>query len=217
MKKNTVQFIEENKIIAICRGIYGQNLVDLVSALYEGGVKLVEVTFNQGDKDCINKTSEAIKLLTSTFNGKVSIGAGTVVTLEQVFAAKSAGAEYIISPNVNTKVIEAANQLDMVTIPGAMTPTEILDAHFAGADFVKLFPAGSLGLTYAKDLLGPINNVKLIATAGITPDNLGDFLKLGYSGAGISSYLTDKNLVNENKFDILKKHAEELVAIAKGL
>ena len=215
MKEKIVQFIEENKIIAICRGIYGQNLVDLVSALCEGGVKLVEVTFDQGDKDCIKKTSEAIKLLTSTFSGKVKVGAGTVVTLEQVFAAKSAGAEYILSPNVNKEVVQAANQLGMVTIPGAMTPTEILEAHFAGADFVKLFPAGTLGLTYAKDLLGPINNVKFIATAGVTPDNLGEFLKLGFSGAGISSYLTSKNLVNEKKFDILKEHAEELVAISK--
>lgn len=217
MKESIVKFIEENKIIAICRGIYAQDLVNLVSALSEGGVKLVEVTFDQGDKDCINKTSEAIKLLTSTFKGEVKIGAGTVVTLEQVFVAKNAGAEYILSPNVNKEIVQAANQLGMVTIPGAMTPTEILEAHFAGADFVKLFPAGTLGLTYAKDLLGPINNVKFIATAGVTPDNLGEFLKLGFAGAGISSYLTNKKLVNENKFDILKEHAKELVAISKEL
>ncbi|MNI67169.1 KHG/KDPG aldolase [compost metagenome] len=116
---------------------------------------------------------------------------------------------------MNKEIVQAANQLGMVTIPGAMTPTEILEAHFAGADFVKLFPAGTLGLTYAKDLLGPINNVKFIATAGVTPDNLGEFLKLGFAGAGISSYLTNKKLVNENKFDILKEHAKELVAISK--
>lgn len=215
MKKKIVKFIEDNKIIAICRGIYGQALVDLVSALNEGGVKLVEVTFDQGDKDCINKTSEAIELLASTFKGEVKVGAGTVVTLEQVFAAKNAGAEYILSPNVNKEVIKAANELGLVTIPGAMTPTEIIEGHFAGADFIKLFPAGTLGISYAKDILGPINNVKFIATAGVTPDNLGDFLKLGFAGAGISSYLTNKNLVKEKKFDVLKQHAVELVSISK--
>jgi Entner-Doudoroff aldolase len=215
MKEKLISFIESNKIIAICRGIYGENLVKLVSALSEGGVKLVEVTFDQGDKDCISKTSGAISLLSSTFKGEVKVGAGTVVTVEQVAAAKDAGAEYIISPNTNKEIIQTANGYNLVTIPGAMTATEILEAHFAGADFVKLFPAGTLGLTYAKDILGPINNVRFIATAGVTPDNLGDFLKLGFAGAGISSYLTNKKLVSEGKFDVLTEHAKELVAIAK--
>lgn len=215
MKEEVVNFIEANKIIAICRGIYGENLLKLVSAINEGGVKLVEVTFDQGDADCINKTSEAIKMLASTFKGKVKVGAGTVVTCEQVHAAKAAGAEYIIAPNTDKEVIKAANELGLVTIPGAATATEILQAHYAGADFVKLFPAGTLGLTYAKDILGPINNVRLIATAGVTPENLGDFLGLGFAGAGISGYLTNKKLISEGKFDILKEHAKELVGIAQ--
>lgn len=215
MKKDVINFIESNKVIAICRGIYGETLVKLINALNKGGVKLVEVTFDQGDKDCIIKTSEAIKLLVSTFKGEVKVGAGTVVTLEQAVAAKDAGAEFILSPNTNKEIIRAANGLGMVTIPGAMTATEILEAHFAGADFVKLFPAGTLGVTYAKDILGPINNVKFVATAGVTPDNLGDFLKIGFAGAGISSYLTNKKLIGEGKFDVLTEHAKELMDIVK--
>jgi 2-dehydro-3-deoxyphosphogluconate aldolase/(4S)-4-hydroxy-2-oxoglutarate aldolase len=215
MKEKLVEFIESHKIIAICRGIYGENLVKLISALNKGGVKLVEVTFDQGDKDCISKTSEAISLLSSTFKGEVKVGAGTVVTVEQAMAAKNAGAEYVISPNTNTKIIQTANENGLVTIPGAMTATEILEAHFAGADFVKLFPAATLGLSYAKDILSPINNVRFIATAGVNPSNLGDFLKLGFAGAGISSYLTNKKLIAEGKFDVLTEHAKELVAIAK--
>ena len=215
MKEKLVEFIEANKIIAICRGIYGENLVKLISALSKGGVKLVEVTFDQGDKDCISKTSGAISLLNSTFKGEVKVGAGTVVTVEQAMAAKNAGAEYVISPNTNTEIIKTANENGLVTIPGAMTATEILEAHFAGADFVKLFPAATLGLAYAKDILSPINNVKFIATAGVNPDNLGDFLKLGFAGAGISSYLTNKKLIAEGKFDVLTEHAKELVSIAK--
>jgi len=216
MKQEVVKFIEDNKIIAICRGIYGDKLVQLVESLYKGGVKLVEVTFDQNDEDCVKNTSEAISLLVSRFEGKVKIGAGTVITAEQVFAAKNAGAEYILSPNADVEIVKIANQVGLVTIPGAMTATEIIAAHKAGADFVKLFPAGTLGLNYAKDLLGPINNVKFIATAGVTPENLGDFLALGFAGAGISNYLTNKKLINAGEFDTLTEHAKELVKIANA-
>lgn len=214
MKKDVIKFIEENKIIAICRGIYGEKLVKLVQSLYEGGVKLVEVTFDQNDVDCIEKTAEAIKTLNLKFGEKIKVGAGTVIKPAQVFAAKSAGAEYILSPNADIEILKIANDLDLVTIPGAMTPTEILEAHHAGADFVKLFPAGTLGLNYAKDLMGPINNVKFIATAGVTPDNLGEFLKLGFVGAGISNYITNKKMIEDGEFEVLTNHAKELVEIA---
>ncbi len=214
LKKDIIKFIEENKIIAICRGIYGEKLVQLVQALYDGGVKLVEITFDQNDENCLEKTSEAISTLVSKFDGKVKIGAGTVVTPAQVFAAKNAGAEYILSPNSDSEIIKIANEVDLVTIPGAMTPTEILAAHHAGADFVKLFPAATLGVKYVKDILGPINNVKFIATAGVTPDNLGDFLNLGFVGAGISSYITNKSMVNAGEFETLTEHAKELIKIA---
>lgn len=213
MKKDVIKFIEDNKIIAICRGIYGDKLINLVKALNEGGVKLVEVTFDQNDDKCIEKTSQAIKSLVEAFKGEVKIGAGTVITAEQVFAAKNAGAEYILSPNANTKIVRLANEIGLVTIPGAMTATEIIDVHQAGADFVKLFPAGYLGINYVKDILGPINNVKFIATAGVTPDNLCEFMNLGFVGAGISNYLTNKNSVNAGDFDILTEHAKELMSI----
>ena len=215
MKKDVIKFIEENKIIAICRGIYGEKLVQLVKALYEGGVKLVEVTFDQKDVNCIEKTAEAIKTISSKFGGEIKVGAGTVVK-PAFFAAKNAGAEYILSPNADIEILKIANDLDLVTIPGAMTPSEILEAHNAGADFIKLFPAGTLGLKYAKDIMGPINNVKFIATAGVTPDNLGEFLKLGFVGAGISNYITNKKMVEAGEFEVLTNHAIELVEIAKN-
>lgn len=215
MKKDIINFIEENKIIAICRGIYGEKLVQLVEALYDGGVKLVEVTFDQGDEKCIEKTSEAIKELNARFSGKVKFGAGTVITTEQVYAAKNSGAEYILSPNSDIEIIKIANELGLVTIPGAMTPTEILSAHKAGADFIKLFPAGTLGLKYVKDILGPINNVKFIAAAGVTPENLKDFLNLGFVGAGISNYITNKDMVNSGEFEVLTSHAKEIMEISK--
>lgn len=219
MGKDTKAFIVEHQIIAICRGIYGEELVNLADALYKGGVRLIEVTFDQSDPDCENKTKEAIRLLVREFGGKVKVGAGTVVTGKQVFTAKDAGAEFILSPNTDVDIIRTAKDLKLVTIPGAMTPTEVLKAYYAGADLIKLFPAGTLGIQYAKDLLGPINHVSFIATAGITPENLKTFLELGFAGAGVSSYLTSKELVKSGAFDTLTEHARELteiVAKAKG-
>lgn len=216
MKENLREYIERNKVIAICRGTYGEKLIQLVTALEKGGVKLVEVTFDQGDKDCLKKTSEAIASLVENFQGKVCVGAGTVVTEEQVKIACKAGAEYIISPNTNPKVIKKTKELGMLSMPGALTPSEILSAHEAGADYVKVFPVGALGLGYIKDIRGPINHVKLVATAGVTPNNLEDYLDAGFSGFGISGYLTNKELIEAGKFDVLTEHAKELVDIVES-
>ncbi|MGX7196934.1 bifunctional 4-hydroxy-2-oxoglutarate aldolase/2-dehydro-3-deoxy-phosphogluconate aldolase [Enterococcus olivae] len=207
------EFIEEKKIIAIVRGTYGEELLELVTALEKGGVQLVEVTFDQGDENNLKKTPAAIASLVESFQGKVKVGAGTVVTVEQVEAAYHAGAEYIISPNTNSDVIKRTKELGLVSIPGALTPSEILGAHEAGADFVKVFPVRALGIDYIKDVRGPINHVKLIATAGVTPENLADYLDTGFSGAGISNYLTDKKLIAAGEFSVLTEHAENLMRI----
>ena len=213
MKVAIGEFIEKNKVIAICRGTYGNQLIQLVSALKEGGVKLVEVTFDQGDPECLTKTSNAISSLVKEFGEEVRIGAGTVLSLEQVEAAYNAGAEYMISPNTNPEVIKRTKELNLISIPGAFSPSEIIAAHEAGADFVKLFPVRALGMGYVKDILGPINYIKLIATAGVTPENLADYLDLGFSGAGISGYLTDKRLIEAGDFHTIKEHAAEMMRI----
>jgi len=113
-------------------------------------------------------------------------------------------------------VIRYTKQQGLVSIPGAMTPSEILQAHDCGADFVKLFPAATLGLRYAKDIMAPISHVKLIATAGITEENFGQFLDLGFVGAGISGRLTEKRLIEEKNWDELTKRAEAFARIAQG-
>lgn len=213
-KDEMIKFIEKNKIIAICRGIYEDELLYLVEAISSGGIKLVEITFDQSDPECLKKTTAAIRLINERFKGKVEVGAGTVIKTEQVIEAYNAGAKYIISPNIDKEIIKLTNQLEMVSIPGGTTSTEILQADSLKADFVKLFPAGTLGVKYAKDLMGPINHVKLIATAGITAQNLPGFLALGFKGAGISSYLTSKDFIENDKLNTLKSHAIELTELA---
>ena len=212
---NVLDFIQTHKVITICRKVYGEDLKNLAAALCAGGVKLIEVTFDQADPDCIAKTAEAITMMNKEFEGKMLFGAGTVLSEEQVKAAADAGAAYIISPNVNEKVIKATKNLGMISIPGAMTPTEIIAAHELGADIVKLFPAGYLGFRYIKDILGPISHVKLCATGGVTEETWGQYLDLGFVGAGISSRLCDKKCIAAGDWDEITRRAAAFTEITQ--
>ncbi|KYZ76658.1 2-dehydro-3-deoxyphosphogluconate aldolase [Anaerosporomusa subterranea] len=214
MDKETAGFIRRHKVIAICRRLYGPDLLSLASALSQGGVNMLEVTFDQSDPECIKKTSEAIRSLLEKFGSCMEIGAGTVLTKEQVMAAKDAGASYIISPNVDVEIIKYTKALGLVSVPGAMTPSEILTAHNAGADFVKLFPSGTLGFNYIKDILAPISHVKLVATGGVTEETLPEYLKLGFAGAGVSGRLSEKKLIAEGNFEEITRRAQAFSKIA---
>lgn len=211
---NIVEYIEKHKIICICRKIYGEDLLRLARAMYDGGIRLMEVTFDQANPEALEKTAQAIELLRSEFGDTMHFGAGTVLTQEQVRAAKAAGAEYIISPNTNVDIIRLTKEFGMASIPGAMSPSEILCAHDAGADFVKLFPTVRLGLAYFKDILGPISHVKILGTGGLNEENLGDYLKLGMVGAGISGRLVDKAVRETGDYATLSARAAAFVAIA---
>ena len=189
----TVDFIEKYKIICICRKIYGEELLALAHALRKGGIRMMEVTFDQADPECIKKTTEAIAMLHAEFGEEMKIGAGTVLSVAQVDAAKAAGAEYIISPNTSLPVIHRTKELGLVSIPGAMTPTEIISAHEEGADFVKLFPTVRLGTAYLKD-----------------------YLDLGMVGAGISSRLADKKLCKAGDYEQITERAKTFMRIAAG-
>lgn len=211
---NIKELILHDKVIVIVRRIYGDTLMKLAEAMCNGDVHLMELTFDQSNPDCVAATAESITQLKARFGGTMRFGAGTVITEEQVMAAKQAGCEYIISPNTDLKVIEATKANGLISIPGAMTPSEILTAHNAGADFVKLFPAGYLGVPYIKDVRAPISHVKLIATGGVKEENFASFLQAGMIGAGISGRLTDKNCIAENNYAELSARAKAFRAIA---
>ena len=213
-KMNIRELILHDKVIVIVRRIYGDTLMRLTEAMCNGNVHLMELTFDQSDPDCVTTTAESIVQLKARFGGTMHFGAGTVLTEEQVTAAKQAGCEYIISPNTDCRVIAATKASEMLSIPGAMTPSEILTAHNAGADFVKLFPAGYLGVPYIKDVRAPISHVNLVATGGIKEENFASFLQAGMVGAGISGRLTDKNCIAENNYAELSARAKTFRAIA---
>jgi 2-dehydro-3-deoxyphosphogluconate aldolase/(4S)-4-hydroxy-2-oxoglutarate aldolase len=213
---NTRDSIAQHKVIVICRKVYGENLKKLAGALFKGGIRLIEVTFDQQDPDCLAKSCTALRLLAGLHGDGMLIGAGTVLNARQVEAACDAGAKYIVSPDFNPSVVKRTKELGLVSIPGAMTPTEILAAHDCGADFVKLFPATTLGFKYIKDILAPISHVKLVATGGVSEENFAQYLELGFAGAGISGRLTDKKLIESGDLDELTRRAEVFVKIARG-
>lgn len=163
-REEIIDSVIENKVIAIMRGVGKDLSLKVADALFDGGIKMVEVTFNQKDPSSFKDTAASIKAISEKYAGKMLVGAGTVLTKEQVDMASEAGAMYIISPNVNVEVIKYTRELGKVSMPGAFTPSEVMTAYEAGADFVKLFPAGNLGPSYIKAIRAPISHVSILLT-----------------------------------------------------
>ncbi|MBE6644184.1 MAG: bifunctional 4-hydroxy-2-oxoglutarate aldolase/2-dehydro-3-deoxy-phosphogluconate aldolase [Ruminococcaceae bacterium] len=209
MKKNIIKAIEENKIIVIVRGVARENLIPLAKAMYDGGIRLIECTFDSTGTVSDEYTGENIRMLAEYFDGKITIGAGTVITEKQVEITKAAGGRFIISPNTNEAVIKKTRELGLVSIPGALTPTEVVAAHTFGADFVKVFPINYMGEKYIKDLKAPLTHIKMLAVGGVTAENIAGFLKSGAEGVGIGSGIVDKKMIEEGRFD-------EIEALAKS-
>jgi 2-dehydro-3-deoxyphosphogluconate aldolase/(4S)-4-hydroxy-2-oxoglutarate aldolase len=212
MRNFIIEQIEKSKIIAIVRGIEKNKILNVAEALYEGGICLMEITFNQKKPEQFSDTTEAIKSITKEFNGRMLVGAGTVTTPELVEMAAAAGAKYIISPDTNLDVIRFTLKYGLVSIPGAMTPTEIMTAHNAGADFVKLFPSGSLGVDYVKAIRAPISHIRLLAVGGINENNIRQFLDAGMCGAGIGGNLVNAKWIENAEYDKITNVAKMLVS-----
>ena len=209
-----IKSVEENKIIAIVRGVDKEDLLPLAEALYEGGLRLLEITYSADGRVSDTETASRIKLLGDTFEGRMLIGAGTVLTEAQVELTANAGGKFIISPDTNTEVIEKTKELGLVSMPGALTPSEITAAHRAGADFVKLFPVTSFGPEYIKAISAPLSHIKLLAVGGVDLDNIKKFLKAGVCGFGLGSNIIDKKLIAEGNFggitELARKYVEEI-------
>ncbi len=140
------------------------------------------------------------------------IGAGTVLTAEQTELACDAGAEFIISPDVFGDVIKRTRELGMISIPGALTPSEVREAVRFGADFVKLFPITSLGSEYVKAIKAPLSNVKFLAVGGINEKNMGEYIMAGVSGFGIGSNIVSKELIKNKKWDEITSLSEKYIS-----
>ena len=203
------------KIVAIIRGVDAKKTIQAVQSLYDGGVRLAEITFNQSRPETFCETAQVIEAVARAFEWKMLIGAGTVVSVDLVELVAKAKGRFIITPNVNLDVISRALDRSLVPMPGAMTPTEIMTAHDAGCPFIKLFPAVNLGTDYVKNVRAPLSHVRLLAVGGIDTKNILDYFAAGCVGAGIGSSLVNSKLVDSGNFEQITKNARDLVQLAK--
>lgn len=207
--------IEREKLIAIVRCPARDSFAKAMRAIYDGGVRLAEITFDRSGKYPKEYTAEMIKLLVDEFGGEMLVGAGTVMSKEEVMMAYEAGAYYMISPNCDPEVIELTRKLGLVSIPAAFTATEISAALKSGADYIKLFPADQAGEGYVKAVKAPIADAKLLAVGGVTAENAGDFLKKGFCGVGVGSNLYNNKLVEAGDFSAITELAKKFVDAVK--
>lgn len=211
MKNTVIQTIEKEKLIVILRNVAEEKLLPLSEALYEGGIRLMEITYDASGSVSDETTANRIRLLSEHWNGKMSVGAGTVLTEKQAELTRKAGGRFIISPNTDPAVIRKTNELGMVSIPGALTPTEIQTAHRAGADFVKLFPMEAMGASYLKAVKAPLSHVRFLAVGGIDCDNMTEYLKAGACGFGVGSNIIKQNLLKDENYAAITELAEAYV------
>jgi len=217
MQEEIIRNVKEKKLIAIVRGVEPEYIITLGKALAAGGINMIEVTFDQRSTDHFAATTSAIEKLSSEMGGEVYVGSGTVLTKEQVDMTAAAGGQYIITPSVNPEVIRYAKEKGLVAMPGALTPTEAVTAWEAGADFVKIFPAGNLGPAYIKAVRAPLAHIPFLAVGGVNAQNIPDFLKVGVTGFGVGGNLVNREWVKNGETDKITALAAEFVAAVNSI
>ena len=215
MREELIKLIEKEKVIVIVRGVEKEKLIPLVEAMYLGGIRVLEITYSANGAISDEETAENIKFLCEKYVGKMYIGAGTVLTKKQVELTYKAGGKFIVSPDTCPEVIKKTRKLGLVSIPGALTPSEMQIAHKNGADFIKIFPITNLGLSYFKAVKAPLSHLKMLAVGGVNETNIVEYLKAGINGFGLGSNIVDKKLVDNNDFEAITELAKKYVSIVK--
>ena len=201
---------EELPVVGILRGYSLDQVKKIIQYSGKGGLKNIEITMNS--KNAGKQILEAKVVAQDTMN----VGAGTVCTLKDLDSALSAGATFIVTPIVNSDVIQACKKENVPVIPGGFTPTEIYNAWQLGADMVKIFPANRFGPGYITDIKGPLNHIKLVATGGGNLANFQEYIDSGAYGFGVGSPLFNKERVGAGDWGWVQKQARLFVEIYKN-
>ncbi|MGQ9732343.1 MAG: bifunctional 4-hydroxy-2-oxoglutarate aldolase/2-dehydro-3-deoxy-phosphogluconate aldolase [Candidatus Zipacnadales bacterium] len=209
-KQETLTRILDSGITAVIRAKSSEHLINVVEAIKAGGVECIEVTMTT--PDALSVISDAAR----RFGHEAVIGVGSVLDAETCRAAILAGAEFVVGPTLDLGVIQMCRTYSKPVIPGAFTPTEILTAWRAGADLVKVFPAGVVGPGYFRDVLAPLPQVKLVPTGGVDLNTAGDFIKAGAAALCVGSAMTPKDAMAEGKWEVLTDLAAKFVAAVKA-
>ncbi len=210
MTKNTIlETIEESGIVAVIRLSDAAKLQKIIYALEEGGIKALEITMTTPNAIGI------IRDLSQKLDGDFLIGAGTVLDALTAEAVINAGAQFVVSPILDESIILKTHEYDKVSIPGAFSATEIYKAWSYGADVVKIFPATALGPRFFKDIHGPLPDIKMTPTGGVSLENAAEFIKSGACCLGVGTALLDKKMIADNDWKGLAKRAEDFVSEVK--
>lgn len=195
-------------VVAILRGTKHQDALQCVDAFCRAGIVGIEVTFNTPGAPAI------IEDIASR-HPDICVGAGTVLTVDDVVRAHNAGAKFILAPDTNPEVISATKTRGMLSVPGAYTATEVLAAVRAGADIVKIFPAGAAGAAYIKDLLGPLNGFRFMAVGGVSLENTASFFKAGAVSVGVGGQLVNGSMIATANWKGLEELASRFLEEAR--
>ncbi|MDQ8735109.1 bifunctional 4-hydroxy-2-oxoglutarate aldolase/2-dehydro-3-deoxy-phosphogluconate aldolase [Paenibacillus sp. LHD-38] len=202
-KKEQLQQLKDSGIVAVIRRPPYNKVIQITDALVSGGVGALEVTVDT------DRAYEIITQLKERYEGKALVGAGTVLDEQTAKAAIEAGADFIFSPILDEATIRLTNQYGRISIPGVMTPTEIVKGYQYGADMLKIFPGSSLGVNYIKELSAPLGHIPMMPTGGVTLDNVGPFIRAGAVAVGIGSSLTNVKAIAEERYEELTRLARQ--------
>jgi len=205
-----VKEFSEKKIIVVCRGISEEEIVNIAIALYDGGIRFMEVPFNQAEPNTFASTANKIKLVKEILGDKMHVGAGTVITMEQFELARKAGAEIIVSPTMEEDIIAATKEAGLISMPGCTTPSEMTKAYKLGADLIKLFPASVVNLKVIREISVPLNHLPLVCFGGVSAENIKDVLATGVIGVGMASSILDKQALKDKDY-------AKITALAKSV
>jgi 2-dehydro-3-deoxyphosphogluconate aldolase/(4S)-4-hydroxy-2-oxoglutarate aldolase len=196
----SVEMFTKVPVVGIVRGLSFEEIRAILPVYVSAGLTTIEITMNTPS------AAEIISYAVANFASRLNVGAGTVCTDKDLDKALSAGAQFIVTPIINSKVITACVNAGIPIFPGAFTPTEIYHAWELGATMVKVYPATSLGSSYIKDVKAPLNQVKLLPTGGIDKNNLAEFMQAGADGLGVGGKLFDKQLIADRNWEGLEAH-----------
>lgn len=210
--EDTFQRIKEHKLVAVIRGAEGDDVLSIARALHAGGVHILEITADTPQVDTL------IRRVSTEFGDQMIVGAGTVLDPETARTAIMAGARFIFSPTVNVETIRLTKRYGVVSIPGALTPTEILTAYEHGADLIKVFPAGTVGPSYMKDIHGPLPHIPLMPTGGVDLNNVRQYFENGAVAAGLGSALVNtKHAITLDMLETITRNAQQFVEAIKDV
>ncbi len=206
-KEEILSAIRDIGIVPVVRTESAASAIQAIEALYRGGIRAAEITMT------VPGAIRALEKIADQFGGQIVLGAGTVLDAATARSCMLAGAEFFVTPSLNRETIEMARRYSKVIIPGALTPTEVLTAWEAGADAVKIFPAGALGgPKYIKALRAPFPHIEMVPTGGVNLETIGEFLKAGACAAGVGAELIDGATIRAGQFAVFEERAKKFLA-----